>query len=132
MKSFMGRGFNFPIRVDGNGSMEMSEDEDNIQQAIHLILGTAKGERLYRSGFGCAIHDLVFQPNNQVTASRVAAAVKEALITFEPRIMDVEVEASPDGYQANLMNVQIQYVVRALNKRENMVYPFYLRREDEV
>jgi hypothetical protein len=36
MKSFMGRGFNFPIsRIDSNGSMAMSEDEENIQQAIH-------------------------------------------------------------------------------------------------
>lgn len=132
MKSFMGRGFHFPIRVDGNGSMEMSDDEDNIQQSIHLVLGTAKGERLYRPQFGCAIHDLVFQPNNQVTASRVATAVKESLLAFEPRIMDIEVSAAPDTYQTNLMNVHIQYVVRALNKRENMVYPFYLRREDEV
>jgi phage baseplate assembly protein W len=132
MKSFMGRGFNFPLRIDSNGSMAMSEDEENIEQSIRLILGTAKGERLYRTQFGCAIHDLVFQPNNQITAARVAAAIKESLNEFEPRIVDISVAASPDEYESNLMNVHIQYVVRALNKRENLVYPFYLRREDEV
>lgn len=83
MKSFMGRGFNFPLRIDSNGSMAMSEDEENIEQSIRLILGTAKGERLYRTQFGCAIHDLVFQPNNQITAARVAAAIKESLNEFE-------------------------------------------------
>lgn len=132
MRSFIGRGFNFPLKLDANGSAATSVDEENIEQSIKLILGTAKGERMYRTEFGCGIHDLVFQPNNRVTASRVEAAVKESLQRWEMRIMDVEVEASPDGYEPNRMNVTISYVVRALNKRENMVYPFYLRREEDI
>lgn len=132
MKSFIGRGFNFPLKVDANGAVADSVDEENIEQSIRLILGTAKGERLYRAHFGCAIHDLVFQPNNRATASRVAAAVKDSLTEFEPRIKDIEIGASPDPYEPNLLNVHISYVVRALNKRENMVYPFYLRREGDL
>jgi phage baseplate assembly protein W len=131
-KSFIGCGFNFPLKTDAAGATSVSRDEENIEQSIKIILGTAKGERLYRATFGCGIHDLVFQPNNMVTAAQVASAVKDALIRFEPRIMDVKVTAEPDEFENNRLNVSISYVVRALNKRENMVYPFYLRREEEV
>jgi len=132
MKSFLGRGFNFPLRASNRGSVEMSVDEDNVQQSILLILGTAKGERVYRVEFGCAIHDLVFAPNTRSTAARIESAVKDSLTRFEPRIKDLEVQAESDGDQENLINVNISYVVRALNKRENMVYPFYLRREGDL
>lgn len=132
MRSFIGRGFNYPLKLDANGGVASSEDEENIEQSIKLILGTAKGERMYRTEFGCAIHDLVFQPNNRITASRVEAAIKDSLHRFEARITDVDVSAEADRSELNRMNVTISYVVRALNKRENMVYPFYLRREDEV
>lgn len=131
-KSFIGSGFNFPMKVDANGAVAVSLDEDNVEQSIQIILGTAKGERLYRATFGCSIHDLVFHPNNSVTAARVESAVKDSLLRFEPRIRDVEVKAEPDGFEPTRMNVSISYVVRALNKRENMVYPFYLRREDDI
>ncbi len=131
-KSFIGSGFNFPMKIDSSGSVAMSHDEENIEQSIKIILGTAKGERLYRATFGCAIHDLVFQPNNRVTAARIESAVKDSLQQFEHRIKDVEVRAMSDEFELNRMNVTISYVVRALNKRENMVYPFYLRREDDL
>ena len=132
MKSFIGCGFSFPLKVDSNGSLAMSVDEANVEQSIKIIIGTAKGERPYRAEFGCAIHDLVFHPNNRSTASRVAAAVKDSLLRYEHRIKDLEVHAEPDEFLPNRMNVHISYVVRALNKRENMVYPFYLRREGDL
>lgn len=131
-KSFIGSGFNFPLALDANGAVAVSHDEENVEQSIKIILGTAKGERLYRSNFGCSIHDLVFHPNNRVTAARVESAVKDSLLRFEPRIRDVEVQATPDEFEPTRMNVSISYVVRALNKRENMVYPFYLRREEDL
>ena len=36
--------------------------EEDIKQSIHIILATAKGERVMRPDFGCGIHDLVFAP----------------------------------------------------------------------
>lgn len=131
-RSILGCGFNFPMKIDPDGSVAVSRDEVNVEQSIKLILGTAKGERLYRSLFGCSIHDLVFQPNNRVTAARVESAVKDALIRYEHRIKDLEVNAAPDEFEPNRMNVHISYVIRALNRRENMVYPFYLRREEDL
>lgn len=42
----------------------MSEYEQDIEDAIWIILRTAKGERLMIPDFGCGIHDFVFASVN--------------------------------------------------------------------
>ena len=68
-KSFLGRGFSFPLTTDASGNVRLSQYEENIEQCIRLVLGTAPGERIYRPLFGCKIHDYVFAPNNAHTSS---------------------------------------------------------------
>ena len=130
VKNFLGRGWKFPVGVDRDGGLATSAYEQNIEEAIEIILGTAPGERVMRPDFGCAIHDLVFAPNNAETASKCAYLVGEALGLWEPRIQGVEVDADPDLHEDNRLNVRIHYAVRATNSVFNMVYPFYLRKEE--
>lgn len=108
------------------GQIALSGGEDNIQQAIWLILGTAKGERVMRPDFGCGIHDLVFAVMSPTTAARAADEVRQALMLWEPRIEDLVVTAEADHAEPNRLLIEIQYRVRATNNRFNMVYPFYL------
>jgi phage baseplate assembly protein W len=60
--------------------------EENVRESIFIILGTAPGERVQRKDFGCRIHDLMFEPNNYVTAARAEYYCEEALYKYEPRI----------------------------------------------
>jgi len=131
-KSFLGSGIAFPLRVKGTGGVENSAYEENIEECIRLILGTAPGERLYRPQFGCHVHDYVFAPNNAHTRNLVAYYVKEALLKFEPRIDNIEVKCMPDPGQPNTLRIEIGYDVRATNSHFNLVYPFFLRREDDL
>jgi len=131
VKNFLGRGWKFPVGVDRDGGLATSAYEQNIEEAIEIILGTAPGERVMRPDFGCAIHDLVFAPNNAETSSKCAYLVGEALSLWEPRIQGVEVDAEPDFHEDNRLNVRIHYEVRATNSVFNMVYPFYLRKEED-
>ena len=128
----IGSGFSFPMQVDALGSVEMSSDDENIRQSMMLILGTAPGERMKRPTFGCAIHDILFEPNTSVTAAKIEYEVKRALLEFEPRVDDIEVDAMPDPMEESRMNVTISYTIRKTNTKSNMVYPFYLRKEGEV
>ena len=50
--------------VDGRGGVALAKYENDIQEAIMIILGTAKGERVMRPEFGSSIHEFVFAPNN--------------------------------------------------------------------
>ncbi len=59
------------------------------------------------------------------TSGRVAAAVREALLRFEPRIDVLDVNVSPGG-DGEVLLISIDYEVRATNNAFNLVYPFYL------
>ena len=85
-----------------------------------------------RPEFGCAIHDLVFAPNNAETASKCSYLVSQAMLLWEPRVTDINVAASSDSHEDNRLNIEIEYSVRATNSIFNMVYPFYLRREGDL
>jgi phage baseplate assembly protein W len=118
------------VEVDRAGGIAMSELDESIRQSIHIILGTAPGERVMRPNFGCDIHDLVYAPNNLNTAALAAHYAVEALNKWEPRIEDVEAQADSSSDDANRLDITIKYKVRATNSSRNLVYPFYIRRSD--
>jgi uncharacterized protein len=123
---FLGRGWNFPPKLDGEGQVAMVEHEENVRQAIWLILSTAPGERMMRPDFGCGIHDMAFAPNSPGTAGQVIGEVRRALVRWEPRIDLLDVDALPDSAQPNRLLIVIKYQVRTTNNEFNLVYPFYL------
>ena len=131
-RDFLGRGWKFPVEIDRSGGISTNEFEEQIRQAICIILGTAPGERVMRPHFGCEIHDLVFAPNNLNTAGLAAHYCVEALSKWEARIDDVEAEADPSEDSPNRLDIKIRYRVRATNNTRNLVYPFYLRRSDDT
>lgn len=123
---FLGRGWSFPVTVDGRGRIAMAGSDDSIRQSIRSILATAPGERVMRPDFGCAVADLVFAVNDEATAAEVSAAVREALAIWEPRIDVIDVVATPGADAPEVLLVAVDYEVRATNSRFNLVYPFYL------
>ncbi len=124
---FLGVGLKFPVSVK-DAKIALSKYEEDIQEAIWIILGTAKGERVMRPDFGCSIHELVFALNNTATAGLVIYYVQDALIKWEPRIEVLNVDAGPDAQEGHTLNVNIEYRVRTTNNVFNLVYPFYLER----
>ncbi len=125
---FLGVGWNFPVTVDSSGDIALARYEESVRQSIWIILSTAQGERVMRPDFGCGIYDLVFAPNSAGTAGQVAAAVRQSLLRWEPRIevQNVAVTTAPDD--GAVLLISIDYLVRTTNNVFNLVYPFYLER----
>lgn len=130
-RSFLGKGWKYPVIVDRTGGVGQSVNEELVRESILIILGTAPGERVMRPLFGCEIHELLFAPNNINTAGLAAHYVVEALEKWEPRIEEVRAEAVPDTAEPNKLLIDIHYRVRGANVLRNLVYPFYLRRSDQ-
>jgi phage baseplate assembly protein W len=124
---FLGAGWAFPVRRDASGDVALAAAEDLVAQSIWLILATAPGERVRRPEFGCGIHELVFAPNTATTAGRVADAVRDALVRFEPRVDLLDVRTSVPPGRPTVLLIEIDYRIRATNNRFNLVYPFYLQ-----
>lgn len=124
-KAFLGRGWAFPIRVDG-GEIATVTYEDDIAEAIRLILDTTPGERVMRPDFGAGLRALVFEPLNTTTIALARHRVEEALVRWEPRIDVQEVRVTPEAAAPERLLIDIRYCVRSTNTFYNLVYPFYL------
>ena len=122
---FTGRGWAFPLRLDSAGSFVLSGGEQEIEEAIRLILGTSFGERPLRPEYGCGIHDLVFDTIDAGLSAKVAAAVRASLVRWEPRIDVTDVSAAPLPGQPHVLGISVSYRIKATNDRRNLVFPFY-------
>lgn len=128
----LGSGFAFPLDVDESGRLVLVSDDDDIGQAIELILSTAPGERLMRPEFGCAVHEYVFDAVDAQTTTRIAAAVRAALERWEPRIAVLSIEFDADDEEEpGALHIDVRYRIKATNDVRNLVYPFYVIPEDE-
>src|SRR6478672_11827573 len=130
-RDFLGKGFRFPVSLNLNGGVSSSALEENVRQSIFIILGTAPGERINRPKFGCRIHDLMFAPNNDLTAARAEVFCEEAIYKFEPRVEKVSCQAFPNKDEPNRLDIRIEYVIAGKNDKRNLVFPFYLKPEED-
>ena len=123
--SFIGRGWSFPPRFHTESSgLEMVEGEDEIRESLTILFSTRLGERLTNPKFGCKIHDLIHDPLNDSLKLVIDKAIKEACAYFEPRI-DIDSINVDSDEQEGVVYVGMDYVIRKINVRTNIVYPFY-------
>jgi uncharacterized protein len=125
-KDHLGVGWRFPVKPV-NGRLAMAFYEEDIEQAIQIILLTARFERQMLPEFGAGARNYVFEPNSPATHRSLEATIRRALIDWEPRINLERVEAVPDPDRPNLLRIHVDYVVRATNTFYNRVFPFYLQ-----
>jgi len=128
----LGSGLAFPLSVDHRGALAMASGEEDVEQALTIILGTAPGERPMRPEFGCEVHDFVFDSIDAAMVGRVEGAVRAALDRWEPRIEVVAVDFDLDRAGEGVLEVMIVYRIRATNRERNLVYPFYVIPAEEV
>lgn len=126
-KAFLGRGWAFPVSLNDKGEIAVVAYEEDIRQAILIILGTNWGERVMRPEFGADLKSLAFEPLNTTTVNLVRHRVEQALVTWEPRINVKEVTVTPEGRTTGKLLIDIRYQVRTTNTFYNLVYPFYLQ-----
>jgi len=126
-KAFLGVGWSIPVQLEADGRIGTIAYEEDIRQAIFIIIFTDRGERVMRPDFGAGLNALVFEPVNTTTMALVETRVREALVTWEPRIDVLDVRVTADRVELNKLLIELNYRVRATNTHHNLVYPFYLQ-----
>lgn len=119
---FLGVGWAFPVTTNAKGGNRLQAYEADIKEACRIILGTALGERAMRPDFGCAAHELIFDPADASLVGKVEFYVENALKRWEPRIKLRKVEARLDKER---VLVDVSYIVRQTNTEDNFVFPFF-------
>jgi uncharacterized protein len=124
---FLGKGWKFPIKVNGRGGLSFASGAQSIAEAIWIILATPPNSRIMRPEFGCGIHNYIFATNTPNMVALIIQEVQRALMRWEPRIdvLDVRAESQPET--PNLLLIHVDYRIRANNTIHNLVYPFYLQ-----
>ena len=131
-KEFLGRGLKFPLQVDPRtGKFAMVGQEEDIREAIGIILNTVQGERVMRPGFGSNVIEYTFAAASSSMMQSISFEVREQLLLQEPRIVDVEVACRELNRLTGAIVVEVSYTVRSTNNRYNHVYPFYLTEGSE-
>lgn len=124
---FLGRGWSFPPRfAPDRGEIELVSREDDIRESLRILFQTRKGERIMQPSYGCALHDLVFEPMNAGTQAAIKLAITRAILFFEPRIDLKEVTIRIEDSENGRLAIQLDYLVRATNSRHNVVFPYYI------
>lgn len=125
-KEFLGRGLKFPLQVDPRtGKIAMVDQEEDIREAIGIILRTGRGERIMRPEFGADTMDYAFSPVSSSMTNSVSHELRLILLEQEPRIQDVEVVCDQLNQNSGTVVIHVSYTVRSTNNRYNHVYPFY-------
>jgi len=125
-RAFLGTGWAFPVRLDDTGDVTLVSYDEDVRQAVILILETELGERAMRPTFGAGLHALAFEPLNTRTAALARHRVETALVQWEPRIDSITVNVAAVPREGRL-DIDIRYRVRSTNTFYNLVYPFYLQ-----
>lgn len=130
--SFLGRGLKFPLQIDKTtGKLAMADGEDDIREAIGIILRTGYGERVMRPTFGSNTMEYVFSPVNGQVVDRMVYDVRTAILEQEKRVTDVDVFCREIDQNNGVLVIEVAYTVIQTNNRFNHVYPFYVTEGSE-
>jgi phage baseplate assembly protein W len=115
-----GKGISFPPRVGADGRLAWSEGEENVREAIRIVLLTERRERLRLPAFGGSLSLYLFEPNTVTTRQLIRDRITKELAQWEPRVAveDVAVEADETDSQAAV--VTIKYRLVATRKQESV------------
>ncbi|HAQ20930.1 MAG TPA: hypothetical protein DCR40_17110 [Prolixibacteraceae bacterium] len=124
--SFLGRGWGFPPEFNINtASIFLTEDEEDIEKSLQILLSTRLGERIMLPDYGCNLDELLFKPLNLTLKTYVTDLIKTAILYHEPRIDVEKIKIERSNDTDGILLITIDYRIRITNSRKNMVFPFY-------
>ncbi len=130
-RKVLGTGMKFPPQVNpATGRFDVSVGTQSVKESVYLILMTQKTERMARPSFGSTIVEYTFMDMTDTMMTMMSKDIREDILTQEPRIVDVDIDIVPRADKGCLL-VNISYTLAEGNRKDNMVFPFYLDTEGE-
>jgi phage baseplate assembly protein W len=131
--SFLGTGWSFPPEFTGGGrDVVMTSDEDDIRASLTILFGTVRGERFMIPRYGLDPQELLFEAFSTTMRAFLKDRIATAILVQEPRIRVLALDVVMLDPGAGVLQISLDYEVRATNSRYNLVYPFYRHDSSEV
>jgi phage baseplate assembly protein W len=129
----IGRGLSSPISFDNlhtDRLFVIAEGLSVINQSIHAIIETRRGERYNNPNFGSDVALRIFEPNDYILKTTLKQDVSDALTRWEKRItlQDISVLNYDDDPRIPdyLILIVVSYRVNSTHQQGSYVYPFAL------
>ncbi len=115
------RGWSFPVNVDKDtGRIMSTEDNENIKQAIKIILLTQLNERKLLPNFGTNIRSFLFEVVDPTFINDLKESVTKALKRWETNIRSLNVSIKTDGGSASTVTVNVDYITNVSPNQERV------------
>lgn len=126
----LGAGLALPIDPGrAQGAWPMVAGARAVEQSLLALLSTQPGERVRRPGYGCGLHDFLFDPNTVATRALMRQRILESIQTYETRLDAVDVAVMADEQIPTLVHIELTYQLVGEPAARHLVYPFYLERD---
>ena len=121
-ESVLGKGIAFPPRLGPDGRWAWSQGEENVRQAMQVILLTNQGERLMLPDFGGDLVQFLFEPNTTTTRHLILGRIRKALAAWEPRLRveTITVEEDPADLQAAIATITYKLVATQASQQVSL------------
>ncbi|PLX24266.1 MAG: hypothetical protein C0599_02585 [Salinivirgaceae bacterium] len=132
-KTFLGVGWKFPPKFDRQSkSVTLVSEEQDVRESLFILLSTRPGERTMQPNYGCDLSVLNFESINEGLVNRAKEIIHNAVLHFEPRIFLDTINVSTAKMYDGVLEIFLEYRIRKTNKRNNIVYPYYLLEGTDV
>lgn len=123
---FLGAGWGFPPQFDSNtNKLVITSGEEDINRSLEILLSTRLGERIMVPSYGCNLEELLFQPLDLTLKTFIKDLIETAILYHEPRIDVLKISLDVSNELNGEILINIEYMVRITNSRQNIVFPFY-------
>ena len=100
------KGWKFPIQVDeATGKIKTIENNDNVRQAINIILSTQRQERKIVFNFGTNLRAFMFEIVNPEFISTLKETISSSLRRWESHILDLNVSVKASMERLSIWSV---------------------------
>lgn len=126
--SFLGTGWSFPVSFDQTRcEVNCSTEADDIRESLIILLNTTPGERIMQPGFGCGLRSLLFDSISESEKNVIEDMISRSVLLYEPRVELLSVSIATDKTsKTGAIQIELNYLIRSVNTRSNIVFPFYL------
>lgn len=127
-RSFLGTGWSFPPTFDAHSKILITvSDEEDIRQSLHILLSTQITERIMLRDFGCDLSALLFENITTTILTKIRVIIERAILVYEPRVKMLEINFERSNLDEGLIHINLIYLIRSINTRGNIVFPFYVK-----
>lgn len=104
------------IDVLDDGPFELVLNEDAVRKSLENIFTTPYGSRPFRRRFGSKLLELLYEPVDRTTASKMETMLRETAKMWETRISDPYVVVLPDPENQRFY-VEMRYTIPDLGNK---------------